>query len=433
MLPPIVTAARLVGRLELGRLTAAGDRVTPDRLAGVRRDGLVVTQVAVSVLLLIVAAMLVRATRPSNEVSTLGFDPRDTLAAELNLSGASQWRSAERVRYYEEILERVEGLPEVEAVGLASPGTWLALGGEGVVMARCGGCSIGGMFMLISPTVARHYAVSPGFFGAVGARLTRGREFDAGDRIGASRVAIVNSSFAERHFAEGNPLGRQVQIGGPQGEWYRVVGVVQDIGGRGIGSSQPSTAAVYLSLLQQPPSAVDLAARVKPDRSADFSSVIVRTIESTDSRVSSSEALWLEARLRRHAAPLRWFGAVIGIAGGLALLLAAVGLLAVMRYDVSLRLREIGIRVALGATPWFIGGMVLKRALRLALIGCAVGLWVVPPIVSLIRTIAPNATLMDPVVLGAIPLLVMVTVLIGGTRPAWVVAHHDPAATLRNG
>jgi predicted permease len=432
-LPPIVAAGRFVGGLQLGRLTAAGDRVTADRFAGARRDGLVVMQVAASVLLLVVAAMLARATVPSNEAFTLGFDPQDTLTAELNLSGASHWSSAERARYFEEVLERVEGLPEVEAVGLASPGTWLALGGEGVATARCGGCSIGGMFMLIAPTVARHHAVSPGFFRALGSRLTRGREFDAGDRIGSPHVAIVNGSFAERHFAEGDPLGKQVQIGGPRGEWYRVVGVVQDIEGLGIGSSLPSTAAVYLPLLQQPPSSVDLAARVRADRSADLSSALFHAIESTDSRVTYSEALWLEARLRRHAAPLRWLGAVIGIAGGLALLLAAVGLLAVMRYDVSLRLREIGVRVALGATPWVIGRMILKRALRLTLVGCAFGLWVLPPVVSLIRTIAPNATVMDPVVLGAVPLLVMITALIGGMRPAWVVAHHDPAATLRNG
>ena len=133
-----------------------------------------------------------------------------------------------RARLHESLLAGLAERPDVEAVSIASSGALLGLGANGVVTAHCGRCIIGLLLVSFLPALADHHAVGPGFFGLVGYEIVSGREFTVADVLGSERVAIVNRSFAIGYFERGDPLGRSIQVGGLGGDWFEVIGVVEE-------------------------------------------------------------------------------------------------------------------------------------------------------------------------------------------------------------
>jgi putative ABC transport system permease protein len=323
------------------------------------------------VALLIGAGLLMRSAFPM--ARTAGdAETGDTLIVELELTGSEYGGAARRLAYFETLLERIASIPGTEAESLSSPGTWLAVGPEALAIADCGHCGRGGVYLPLSPAFARHHAVSPGFFAAHGLDVVEGRGFTAADRLGAPRVAIVNRTFAIEHFERSEPLGRGVQVGGLQGPWYTVVGIVEDVPGLTMGSARRSPPVLYLPLFQQPPRSVDLSVRTAGDLHGDTilaGSSVTSAASELDGSVEVVGVASARERLEHQSAPLRWLGLLFGVTGGLATLLAVHGLYSVMRYNVLLRRREIGIRLAVGAAPRAVVGMVLRRSLLLVALG----------------------------------------------------------------
>ena len=237
----------------------------PDRGESFGRDVTVVCQVAVAVSVLVLIGGLV-----GSSPDRAGVDPlvEDSVAIPMEVAASTPGPS--RARLYESLLTELAERPDVEAESIASPGALVGLGSNGIVMTECGRCFIGGFLLPFLIATADHHAVGPGFFGLVGYEIGSGREFTPTDVLGSDRVAIVNRSLADRYFERGDPLGRGIQIGGPRGEWFDVIGVVDEPRAVAMGAQSSQRPALYLSALQVPPARSMLIVRPSPSSGADI-------------------------------------------------------------------------------------------------------------------------------------------------------------------
>lgn len=425
---PLVGTAKILRSVSLGPLIV-GSRTAGEPGERLLRDSLVVVQLAVSVALLIGAGLLMRSAFPVPRASGV-VETGEILIVELELAPEEYGEAGRRLAYFETLLERVGNIPGTEAESLSSPGAWVAVGPAALVVAECGNCSRGLIYLPTSPAFVRHHAVSPGFFSAYGLDVVGGRDFTAADRLGSTPAAIVNRSFAAEHFEDGDPLGRRVQVGGIEGPYYTVIGVVEDVEGMTLGSAGGAAPALYLPLFQQPPRSVDLSVRAG---SLPLAAAVTSAVSAMDGGVEIHGVADAESRLAHHIAPFRWLGVLFGVTGGLATLLSVHGLYSVMRYNVQLRRREIGIRMAVGATPRALLWMILRRSLLLVVVGGAVGLWGALPLIGWLGALTPGVKVVDPVLFAGVALALGLAALAGGTLPASRAARLDPVVSLRGG
>ncbi len=282
-----------------------------------------------------------------------------------------------RAALYESALAAVRRAPELVAGSLATPGAWIGRGPELRAANECGRCSNGGMPFPVHLAVVRHHAVMPGFFAERGLPFVAGRGFDAeGGRREGAREVVINQAYARAHFLDPPAIGRRVALGGMRGEWHVVVGVVRDTGGRGLGASG-SPYSVYFSALDHPPARVELVASVPAAVDDEDSVRIVR--ESLAALPAGGLALTglrpAAEELERVHGTAAWLGGASRGAGLVAALLAVLGMVGTMRMHVRSRLRDMGIRSALGAAPRALKRLILREALRMGAAGVGMGLW----------------------------------------------------------
>lgn len=422
---PFLVAPDVWRRLDLSGTLTAG--VDASRTAGeyILQDALSVGQIAASVALLVVAVALVRAAAPAREPALPGVDPSGRILLRLDLPGELDER--ERASLFAEALERIRLAPGLEAETLATPGTFVAVGSVGMVHAECGRCSRGGVYTPVLPGYVRHHAVSPGFFRALGVPVSSGREFEAGDRGDAPRVMLVNGVFAASHFERGDPVGGRVRLGGLDGPFYTVVGVVGDIPGRGIGSAARPEPVLYLPLLQKPSGAADVMVRGATGSAAsDVRAALAGLLPGP-----LPEPVKLEAYLRHHLAPIVWLGELFAALGLLGAGIAAFGVRSVMRYRMRMRQREIGLRRAVGARRLRIVGWVVWQAVCMCALGVALGLWSAMLLAAWLGMRIPNVDMSATwAVLGPVAVLGAAG-LVGSLGAARQAARIPPAVALR--
>ena len=426
---PLFAVAGVLRRSDLSDALKAGADGTGRRGELIMHDVFSVFQLAASVAFLIGAGLLIRTGLPIFDTSSLGFDPTNTVALEIDLPETGYASAGQRAEAFRSVLRRVGNEPGVQAESLSTPGTWLALGSVGFVEARCGNCYLGNLYVPLMPGFVRYNGVSPGFFQAMGVDVLEGREFTAGDSIGAPRAVLVNRTLAESHFESGQPLGKKIRLGDSADALYTVVGIVGDIRGRGIGSPTRQVPAVYVSILQDPPRSVDLAVRMAGDVSAIAPAVRNAVIGSGQS-LTVGEASTLSSYLEHHTAPVRWLGIVFGVAGTLALLLGIHGAYSVMAYRVSRRRKEIGIHRALGATRRRVARSVLIQSLGLTGIGAAVGFWAALLLAGWLEMLVPGLSPFDPLIYGIAILVLGLAALAGGILPARTATRVHPAIAI---
>ncbi|MCP3097827.1 ABC transporter permease [Myxococcus sp. K15C18031901] len=402
-----------------GRPQGGGaSRVSP-RLRGF----FIVSQVALSCVLLVGAGLMLRSMARLHRVDP-GFDPENVLTARVDL-GWDRYREEEKVRAFaEQLVPRLEGLPGVTAVGLAND---LPLGGNSPWTTSL---QVEGQELLVGQVrpQADLRSATPGYFRALGVPLMKGRLFEAGDRPGAAPVVVVNQAFARAYFAGEDPVGRRLSFDAGQ-SWVTVVGVVGDVRERGLGEEPPRE--VYLPFTLQPLRDVRLLLRADGDPMALASRVraLVYELDSvqpvTDVRPLSS------LRSESLAAP-RLVTLLLGFVAALALVLTCTGLSGVVAFSVSQRVRELGIRLALGAEPSRVLGLVLRQGMALVLSGLVMGTAGALGLSSLLEGMLFGVAPADPVT------LVGVVVLLGGTGavacliPAVRASRVDPAIALRS-
>jgi predicted permease len=388
---------------------------------------LIVAQVALSVLLVVAAGLFMRTFEKLARLD-LGFDPTRVLVVTMNAERASI-EPARRVAVFERARQAVEAVPGVEraALSFVTPVSGHMWGNRLEVS--------GGVALTESARSARRNQVSPEFFEAYGQRLVAGRNFTDADRDGTPLVAIVNEAFARTFLHGANPIGHTLRRFPTRADEpsLEIVGVAGDAVYRRLREPIPPT--VYSPVMQSsdglPSSEYNLNVRAP----AGSLPLLTRGIADAIGGVNKDLALTFRPLSDQVSASLtqeRIVAMLSGFFGGLALLLAGLGLYGVTSYAVSRRRGEIGIRMALGAAPESVIRLVLGRVSALVGIGIVVGaglsLWAAQFVSTLLYGLEPR----DPATLAASAGVLAAVGAIAGWLPARRASRIDPAEVLRD-
>lgn len=365
-------------------------RYTDPRPQQFNRVLLITFQFAVSVAILASSGLLILSSdrRPGALDGALAGQSGErgqTVVGQLTAAGDTADDPGARSALYASALAALRNAPGVVAESLATPGAWMGRGPSTIVVNECGPCMAGGLPNPFHRTRVRVHAVVPGFFAQRGLRITEGTAFaDTASAPPRVRQVVINEAYARAHFVD--PVGKSLMLrGGDEEVWYNVVGVVGDAPRGGLGDSG-SRYTVYYSALEHPPAGIELVATVDVPASAGLddslrvvSGALAGTPEGdlviTDFRLASDDL----ARVYGTAA---WMGGGTRVAGLLAALVALGGVMSTLRAHIRARLREMGIRAALGAPPGTLRRMVLRETLRIAGVGTGLGLWAATFIVA---------------------------------------------------
>jgi len=274
---------------------------------------------------------------------------------------------------------------------------------------------------------ADYNAVSPGYFATLGIPLVGGRDFGAADADTSAAVAIVTRALAERYWPNGSPIGKRLEL---RGTWRRIVGVVADIKYRSL--TETPAMLLYVPLAQMRPTAAVLFLRTARDNAAGIAPEVVRSIHTIDPSVSPYEFVTLREQVNRSTSGQQIVVTLLMILSGVALLLAAIGLYGVLSYMVSQSTRELGVRMALGATPAQLLTLVVSSGLRLTLLGVGLGVAVSFGTTRLLGDLLFRVGPRDPLVFVGVVGVIMVAAMIACYLPGRRASRLDPVRALRS-
>jgi putative ABC transport system permease protein len=413
---PAFQAARvtLTDALQQGGRSASGGR-------GFARDTLVVAQVAVALVLLVGAGLMIR-TLANLNATDLGFRPSGLLTMRTTLPPARYPTEAARLAFYDRVLGRVRELPGVENAAFVSVLPFFSRG-------NTTGYRIEGIAVEQGQDVV-YRTGTPGHLQTLGVALIEGRLPEERDMAAAPPVAVVNETFARMYFGRNSALGHRVQFGGPQAPWRTIVGVVGDVRERGFDLGMKPGAYVPWVQMNNAWTPEQLVVRSSGDPAALAGSIraIVASVDPAQpvAAVRTMDEVVDEAIVgRRQQATL------LGAFAGLALLLASVGLYGVLAYSVTSRRREIGVRLALGATRATVVRTVVVRGLALTVAGLAAGAVLAAMAVRGMQTMLYGVEGGDPATFAAVVGLLAAVALAACAIPAYRAARLDPMAVLR--
>jgi predicted permease len=379
---------------------------------------LISAQVALSLVLVIGAALFVRSLEKLRTVD-VGFRRNGVLMLQLfPQSGAEGQHMPNRVAFYQELAERMRRIPGVESASYSHMGPVLFYEyKESVSIPSPPAPSVQAVFEM----------VGPGFFHLAGMRLLAGREFDWHDGEAAQPVAIISESLSRRLFPSENPIGKTLDFGSRKG--IEIVGVVNSASLWMPQSREPM--AVYLAFLQQPTynsSFIDIRTTGDP---AAVQPAARRVLESLGHHfVLRAETI--EQRAGTFLATERMIAMLSSFFGGLALLLASVGLYGLMSYAVARRTSEIGLRMALGAQPATVLRLIFKEVMLLVLAGMAIGIPVALTASRLVSGMLFGVAGNDPWTIGLSSAVLVVVAMLAGYVPARRASRIDPMIALRS-
>jgi predicted permease len=389
-----------------------------------RRGALVVAQIALTVILLIGAGLLVRTVSALRSVD-VGYDPARVVAARVSLDPRRFPGREEHRDYYERLMEHVRAIPGVEAAGITSslPMDPVAANFDLPTLSD----EMEGLGWERAAQVDFRI-VGPGLMETLDFRLVRGRTFTDADRSGAPLVALVNRSLAERFWPGEDPIGRRVQSVWRSGQWFEVVGVVEDT--RFYGPRRPSQPELFVPLEQMMWTYMTVVARSRGDL-AETQAALERAFLATDPLLPPQEVFRAEELIDATRATERFYALLLSGFALLALSLAAAGVYGTFAYTVRRRTKEMGVRLALGARrPRVVGG-VLGRGLGLTALGIAAGLAAALPATRAVSGMLFGVEPADPTTIGAVVLVLLVVAGGACLQPALRAARLDPASVLR--
>ena len=401
------------------------------RLFGVR-NLLVVTQVALSVVLLIAAGLFLRSLRQAQTIDP-GFDAEKIVSLPLNIN-LLRYTKPQGREFYRQVLERVEAIPGVESASVARIA---AVSGSSSVRSLLiegrGGSgnqvrSEGGVASSGDAESVRSNVVGPKYFQTMGIGLLQGRDFNSQDIENHPPVVIVNDTFVRRHFPSEDALGKRLSFGGPQGPWREIVGVVRTSKYASLGEAP--TPVAYLPLAQNHETGMTLHVRTKVDPST-VAGAIRNEVQGLERNLPLGNPETMSARVANSLFAARIGAILLAVFGGLALLLASIGLYGVMAFAVARRTRELGIRVALGARPGDVFRLVLRQGMTLVVVGLVIGVGVAAMVTRLLSAFLYGVSTRDTLTFIAIPVLLTLVALLACYVPARRATKVDPLTALR--
>jgi predicted permease len=410
---------------------------------GVRRNRLrsflVASEFALAFILLIGAGLMVRSFYVLLSVDT-GFNPHNVLSMVVSVAGTKEEQPTRREVFYRDLLEKVRTMPGVKAAGAINH---LPLVGdlwdrgfqiEGRPEPRPGE----------SPN-AVYRIVMPGYFETMRLPLLSGRDITGNDDAKAPGVVVINERAAQRHWPGESPIGRRIDIGGRNGgqtNWLTVIGVVANAKLDDL-TSDPYP-EMYLAALQSPDFLGDgadpvashmtyITLVVRADgNAADLASSVRKSVWSFDPNLPISQVITMDQAVADATAQPRFEMLLLGLFGGVALILAAVGIYGVMNYSVSRRTREIGIRISLGASRADILRMVFQQAITQALTGTAVGVAGAILLSKLMVKMLYGVQPTDPITFAVVTIVLSLAALLASGVPARKAARIEPMTALRS-
>ena len=417
LLPALRSSATDVQRaLRDGSRTAGGAN---RKLASL----LVCGEIGAAALLVIAALLLVRSMWALNRIDP-GFRTASIVTARVTPPQKRFTDPKAISPFIDDLLSRVRAIPGVESVGAVD---YLPLG-KGV---RSIAMRIEGQFEDIRsslPMIDHYQTVTPEYFSTIGIPVIGGRALTATDRAGSPDVAVVSESFAKHFWPKGDAIGKRIGYPWPS-EWITIVGVVRDAKLDSLtGTSQE---AFYRPLQQAPTSALSLVARTSSDVQA-FGSALRAAVAQVDRATPVSDLMTMTTVVERSAARQRFTMLLLTLFAGIALLLGIIGIYGVMSYAVAQRTREIGVRMALGASPGDARRMVLREGLTLAVGGIALGLLAAAASTRALSGLLYGVTATDPVTFAVVPVLLVGVALLASYLPARRATRVDPTTALRS-
>ena len=397
------------------------------RWGGVR-GGLVVAQTGLSVCLLIGAGLMIKSFLTIMPDAP-GFDLSNRLAVSIRLERRPAYEEGgpgRRLAFVREVIRRLESTPGVEEVAATSFVPLVMMSGlSEVTLTQAPGSGPA------TPFEAPHRSVTANYFATMGIPVVRGRAFTGSDREGAPPAAIVNEAAARKWWPDANPLGQRIRFteAGRGVVDAVVVGVVGNV--RFSGLSTRSEEELYVPYEQNPYTMMTFIVRTSGDPAA-LAPVARRQVWAVDPQLPIERVAPLAEIADQSVAEPRFYSTLLGGFAAVALVLALAGIYSVLAYTVSRRQREIGIRVALGAHPRRVQGLVVREGMTLALAGVALGAVLARMLTGvldgLIREVSPT----DPATFAGVIGLLAVAALVACLIPARRAARVDPLVALRS-
>ena len=412
-------------KVDLNNALKQSTRVTS---SGRLRSALIVFEVALSIVLLVGAGLLIQTLfRLFNQYDVL--KPEQVLTVRTVLPRAKYKELPQRIGFYEQVLDRVEHLPGVISAGYSTSIPLIWKGGTSGFFPEGIKDPLPGMAY-----DANHREVTANYLQTMNIALREGRYFTDHDNEKSMPVAIINETMARQYWPGQNALGRRFKLGDPADNvpWIQIIGIVADV--RQMGLDEPVKAEMYFPYQQQTQydfyNPRDLAIRTSGDTTSLVAAVrqIVHEVDP-DQPVSNvatmADVLGVEAAQRR-------MGMIMLVAfAGLALLLASLGIYGVLAYFVTQHTNEIGVRMAVGASPLNILALVLRKGMGLTLLGVGIGLAASFVLTRLMSSLLFGVKASDPITFVSVPLVLAVVALIACLIPARRAMKVDPMIALR--
>jgi putative ABC transport system permease protein len=386
-------------------------------------QALVVLEVALALMLLIGTGLTLKSLAQLANAN-LGFSADPVLRAAVDLTSSRYPTPAQKGQVYTEMVRRLETLPGVESVGLVAPQLF-PFGGERVR---------GSLFQIAGrPDIEPRtevYVANAAYFRAVRIPLLKGRMFEPGDNAESAPVALISEIVANRYWKLDDPVGRRIRLNAdrPDSPWVTIIGIVGDIRNPLALQAQPTA---YRPLAQSPLPGAVLMIRVAADP-LTLANPVRNQLLGIDPTLPEFRFADLGKEVADYITPQRFTTSVLGFFAMLGLLLAAVGVYGVMRYWVSMRVPEIGVRMALGAGKGDVFRLVLGRAARLSSIGTGIGIAGALALQRFIASQLYGVSPFDPAVFAVVSATMALVALFAAWLPARFAATIDPVQALRS-
>ncbi len=402
--------------------------IGPDKSRARMQRGFVVAQISLSLVLLVTAGMFLGAMYKATKLD-VHFDSSDHVLAasfDLELNGYTPERGA---AFLDELHSRASTLPGVDAITFTNqvPMGERHIGTDVTVQ---GDADATGRFAEAARAEVYESTIRPDYFKTLSIPLVRGRDFTSSDRVGSDPVVIVSEDFARRTWPEGDAIGKRISTRGKDGPYMTIVGVAQTA--LTFGLTERNRPIVYLPQLQQP-NVLRLTMLVRRRTTATpLAPSIRRIIRDMDRNLPVYDVQSLAQNRYDRGSESRLGSTLLAIFGALALLLATIGVYAVMAFSVGQRTREIGVRVALGAARGEIVKLFIREGSRLAVVGIAIGLLLSVGVAKLLSSMFLGLRISDATTFAAGSALLGGAALAASWIPARRAAWVDPMVALRN-